>query len=337
MRYGIADLGVVSGVDDRDGAMALNARGQVVGGNGHAFLSTYGKTLDLGALPPSGDPMDGSDGVAYGINNRGVIVGCSGGFNAVFGTGLANERAFTAGNGGLRELTKNPGLMIPYAINDSGQIAGVDQFRGFFFSRNTLIALGTFSHVPNGNRSTARSLNAKGQVVGWSTVGTLPVAKFGQLATHAFLWQRRGKSGRMRDLGTLPGWVSSYAYKINQQSEIVGSVSDAGGDTDGFERASRTVAFLWRGGKMTSLGTLPGSKNSEAFGINDSTAVVGTSDARAFLWTRGRMLDLNACLPTASGWTLEEARAINNKGQIVGSGKLRGQEHMFLLTPIARS
>ena len=46
------------------------------------------------------------------------------------------------------------------------------------------------------------------------------------------------------------------------------------------------------------------------------------------------MRDLNAFLPAGSGWTLKEARAINNRGQIIGSGKLHEQEHMFLLTPV---
>ena len=127
----------------------------------------------------------------------------------------------------------------------------------------------------------------------------------------------------MRDLGILPGWVNSYAYGINRRGEIAGMISNA----------SYSRAFLWRKDKMISLGTLPGCKNSEALGINDSTGVIGTSDNRAFLWKWGKMLDLNTCLPSGSGWTLEEARAINSKGQIIGSGKLSGQEHMFLLTP----
>ena len=49
------------------------------------------------------------------------------------------------------------------------------------------------------------------------------------------------------------------------------------------------------------------------------------------------MRDLNATLPADSGWTLEKAKAINNRGQIIGSGTLNGQAHMFLLTPSARS
>ena len=130
--------------------------------------------------------------------------------------------------------------------------------------------------------------------------------------------------------------MNSYAYGINRRGGVAGNVSDAGSDTNGVYSNSRAKAFLWRKGKMVGLGTLPGSKNSAAFGINDSTAIVGTSGDRAFLWTRGKMLDLNACLPSGSGWMLEEARAINNKGQIVGSGKLSGQTHMFLLTPSTR-
>ncbi len=331
--YRITDLGSIEGASDEVGAMAINDRGQVAGGNGHAFLWTNG-IRDLGTLRPQ-EYEDSTFAVANDVNNQGVLVGCSGSFKAVFGTGLETARGIVVKNNHLQQFSGYNVSFIPYAINDAGQIAGLNAFRGFFYAQGKMIPIGTFSHVPNGNRSTARGLNSRGQVVGWSTVGYLPVAKFDQLATHAFLWQRHGKSGRMRDLGTLPGWVSSYAYKINRQSEIVGSVSDAGGDTDGFERASRTAAFLWRSGKMVSLGTLPGSKNSAAFGINDSTEIAGTSDARAFLWTQGKILDLNACLPAASGWTLEEARAINNKGQIVGNGKLNGQEHMFLLTPTA--
>lgn len=323
-------------MDYRDGPMALNEQGQVVGGyNDHAFLWTDGKRTDLGALPVrEGDGLDDTLSVAYGINNRGVVVGSSGSFRPVFMSGLQVARGFITEKSGMHQLTSD-GSFFPYAINDAGQIAGLYAYRGFFYAGGKLIPLGTLSHVPNGNRSTARSLNAQGQVVGWSTVGSLPVAKFGQLASHAFLWQRHGKSGRMHDLGTLPGWVNSYAYGINDRGEVIGSVSGETSYTGGVDPSVHTAAFLWREGKIVNLGTLSGSKNSTAFGINDSTQIVGTSDNRAFVWRQGKMLDLNACLPSGSGWTLEEARTINNKGQIVGSGKMNGQEHMFLLTPTA--
>jgi probable HAF family extracellular repeat protein len=45
------------------------------------------------------------------------------------------------------------------------------------------------------------------------------------------------------------------------------------------------------------------------------------------------MADLNSLIPAGSGWVLTGANAINNRGQIVGSGVLNGQTQAFLLTP----
>ena len=53
----------------------------------------------------------------------------------------------------------------------------------------------------------------------------------------------------------------------------------------------------------------------------------------AFLYSNGTMTDLNALIP--SGWTLEQANAINDAGQIVGYGyNPQGQQDAFLLTPV---
>ena len=60
---------------------------------------------------------------------------------------------------------------------------------------------------------------------------------------------------------------------------------------------------------MQNLGALPGYENSEAYDINDSGAVVGSSNgsrgSRAFVWTaKGGMRDLNQpdmIHPTAAG------------------------------------
>ena len=46
------------------------------------------------------------------------------------------------------------------------------------------------------------------------------------------------------------------------------------------------------------------------------------------------MQDLNNLISSNCGWTLEDAVAINNKGQIVGYGiNPSGQTDVFLLTP----
>jgi probable HAF family extracellular repeat protein len=77
-----------------------------------------------------------------------------------------------------------------------------------------------------------------------------------------------------------------------------------------------------------------------AYGINDRDQVVGAANVaddgahlHAFLWENGVLLDLNTLLPEKSGWTLEEARDINNRGQICGTGVLNGRREAFLLTP----
>ena len=46
------------------------------------------------------------------------------------------------------------------------------------------------------------------------------------------------------------------------------------------------------------------------------------------------MVNLNDRIDPNLGWTLLEARSLNDLGQIVGSGLIGGQEHAFLMTPV---
>jgi probable HAF family extracellular repeat protein len=63
---------------------------------------------------------------------------------------------------------------------------------------------------------------------------------------------------------------------------------------------------------------------------------VGSFDSSPFLWTKQKgMQDLNNLIPPKSGWVLEYAASINNRGQITGSGTINGETHAFLLTPIS--
>jgi probable HAF family extracellular repeat protein len=45
------------------------------------------------------------------------------------------------------------------------------------------------------------------------------------------------------------------------------------------------------------------------------------------------MQDLNSLIPAGSGWVLNDAYGINERGQIVGDGTINGQSLAFLLTP----
>jgi probable HAF family extracellular repeat protein len=91
---------------------------------------------------------------------------------------------------------------------------------------------------------------------------------------------------------------------------------------------------------MHDLGTL-GGPLARALDVNNLGQVVGISNTasdsrtRAFLFSDGKMIDLNSVpVVKKTGWFLDNAFAINNSGQIAGSGTIRGVTHAFLLTPV---
>ncbi|WP_221054536.1 VPLPA-CTERM sorting domain-containing protein [Methylomonas koyamae] len=150
-------------------------------------------------------------------------------------------------------------------------------------------------------------------------------ATAGNAAYHALLYS----NGAMQDLGTLGGSYTRPAG-INASGQVVGYAYTAG---------DATHAFLYSNGAMQDLGTLGGTY-SAASGINASGQVVGNAytagDAaasHAFLYSNGVMTDLNTLIAANSGWTLQLAAAINDQGQIVGSGiNAQSKIHAFLLT-----
>ena len=88
---------------------------------------------------------------------------------------------------------------------------------------------------------------------------------------------------------------------------------------------------------ITDLGALGGA-TSYANGINDAGQVVGQSNGHAFLFINGKLTDLNSLIPASSGWNLWIANAINNKGQIIGTGtNPNGATRAFLLTPVSEA
>src|SRR5215207_401119 len=131
----------------------------------------------------------------------------------------------------------------------------------------------------------------------------------------------------IKDLGTLGGTSSfsssTLANDINDSSQIVGRSITSSGSSH---------AFLYSGGQMKDLGTLPGDIKSGAADINDSGQILGYSltssgGLRTFLYSGGQMKDFSML----SGGTDVVARSINNTGQIVGeSNSNSGSQHAFL-------
>jgi len=305
--YSITDLGSLGG--NYTNAYGINNGGQVVGfdmtkGKIHAFLYSGGIMSDLGTL-------GGTYSEAKGISNNGQIVGVS---NVI---GDATYHAFMYSGSIISDLGTLSGASNSYAygINNSGQIVGVSDPHAFFYSGGVMSDLGTLG----GTHSIAYGINNSGQIAGYSDIA-------GNVASHAFLYS----GGIMNDLGTLGG-AYSYAYSINDSGHVVGwsQTSDAAHH-----------AFLYSGGGMSDLGTLGGSASS-ALGINASGQVVGFSDVagdaiyHAFIYNGGIMTDLNTLLVSNdAAWILYKATAINDAGQITGTGITNGHTHAFLLSPI---
>jgi probable HAF family extracellular repeat protein len=140
-----------------------------------------------------------------------------------------------------------------------------------------------------------------------------------------FVW----KNGTMTKLGTLGGpW--SEAYAINNNGQVTGLAYTKDGNAHAYIATAN--------GRLKDLGTFAGQFSTTwGFAINDSGVVVGQSTFQstyhAFVYSGGKIKDLNRLIPAKSGWVLIEARGINSAGQITGTGMHKGQEHAFLLTP----
>src|SRR5208282_618909 len=99
----------------------------------------------------------------------------------------------------------------------------------------------------------------------------------------------------------------SRARAVNDLGQVVGAASDR---TASGHRAFRTAPDRPIDPATDDLGTL-GGENSDAWGINNRGDVGGEAEipsdpvrpaTHAFLFTDGRMIDLNLCVDLASGW-----------------------------------
>lgn len=320
-------------------AQAVNASGTVVGSaeNGtpdlvlgitefEAVLWRNNQITNLGTL-------GGSEGVALDINDRGQIVGFSA--NAVpdpvsmFGF-ATQTRPFVWKNGVMRDLdTLGSTDGVAFMENKSGQIAGQFYVPGttnvdsIFWDENGNPAdMGTLGGT-NANCPSCGPwfINNRGQVVGNSTLA-------GDASHHGFVWGQR----KLTDLGTLGG-DNSEANWINGSGVVVGRADVPGSLTH--------HGFVWKHGVMTDLGVIGGDACSTAYAVNSSGVIVGDAGicfvgGRAWLSENGGpMVDLNDLALPGSGLHLQDARLINDRGEIVCTGVLsNGNQHAVLLIPV---
>jgi probable HAF family extracellular repeat protein len=184
--------------------------------------------------------------------------------------------------------------------------------------------LGILGYPLNFGYSESYAINAAGVVTGYA-YATL----FGP--DHAWRYD-----GMQTDI-TPPGqFTFARGTGINTGGTICGILILAGGGSSGFEAATYTSAGGW-----AQLGVLPGTTESEAWGINDSGLVVGRSfdasipDYRGFVYAAGVMTDLSHGIPGAPAAPIVEALSVNASGQIVANADDGLAPTGLLLTPVA--
>jgi probable HAF family extracellular repeat protein len=218
-------------------AYQINNRGQIVGLAENTITDSTCPASYLQAKPVvwqhggvqelptfAGDP----DGFGYGINDRGQIVGATGGCNESVPFSSNHAVLWPDGpSGSVIDLGNFGGstLNIAFDINTRGQIvgqAGVPggvNFHAFLWQKSVMTDLGT---LPGDVQSWANIINNKNQIVGTS---------FDPNGNgRAFVWQ----NAAMIDLNTLiPADSPLYldeAFGINDRGQITGFGHLANGD-----------------------------------------------------------------------------------------------------------
>ena len=279
------------------------------------------------------------------------VIGSSG---VVAGITELHHAVLWSRKSGVEELSVPEGFNYtePVAITKTGAVL-IDAFdakghkRGAFaWVDHSLMALA-------GNQTWARGVDAAGTIVGeWVPEG--------RTATDAVYW----KDSVPHSLGLCCGGMLKG---VNEQGDMIGDTYDDRGHYHAFswsptsgqriidpaDAYSSAVAINSAGHILLQVGSeayfddtrqlqhLDLSKKfyNSVQAMNDCDVVVGaygpdSEHYRAFLWSQTQgFRDLDSFVSSASGWELQSAAAIDNRGEIVGSGALRGDDRGFLLIP----
>jgi len=322
-RYSVNVVGVAGST-----AVDINNYGQVIGnvldssGNPHAFVYSSGSLTNLGGF-------GGGITSAYAINDSGVIVGYA-------NNSAGFDRAFRYAGGSMADLgTLGGDRSAAYGINAAGRIVGGAStgtegddvlFHAFVYSGGVMTSIGT---LPNGDSSSAHAINKAGVITGTSAISTDDPPEH---PYHAFI----DHDGVFTDLGTLGGLYSS-GEAINDNGWVAGQASTA---VDYGIGHFVPHGYVYHDGAMVDLASFGNMFSaSDAQDVNNLNQVVGwaesLTDVRAFLFQAGTLTDLNALIDPASGWTLQDAHAINDKQQIAATGCRAGECYALRLDLIS--
>lgn len=326
-------------------------------GGGGGTATSVAASYRVVAIPA----LSGNTNSAAKVNSAGQVVGTYGPAGA--------ERAFywDSSNGAISmHNSGNPADSTSFGlgINSRGEVSGVvnlpssDQSRGFYALQS---GGGFIDPGADKKYSSANAINSNRLIAG--TNGS----SFDQ--RYPVLFNANSQSVEPIIIGG-SGSRTGECMDVNESSDIVGWVNDAGRDVGFFRQSGGTAqmivspnageslrlnalndarnacgrrgqqaAYMAAGSPPTVIGGLTGSTFSEAFDISTGNIVVGYSNNgtldRAFAWTQAQgMINLQTRLDSSgSGWTLQRANGISSDGRICGVGTLNGATRAFMLVP----
>ena len=301
--YGIkSDLGTLGGPNSDVQWPVKNDDGLVAGWSETADLNPLGESWSCSAFTPTGNPtghvcvgfawqwgvmtalptLGGYNGFAAGANSRGQIAGWA---ETSYRDPTCDNKqhqflqflpvVYGPAHGKVQQLATFPGDPdgAATAINAKGDVVGIsgtcDVAVGAFSAKHALLwhngRITDLGNLGGQGWNTPMAINDRGDIVGFSDLsgdvsGGVLTPNF-----HAFIWTR--ETGRMKDIGVLPGDDTSEALDINDRGQVVGI------SIPSFH------AFIYENEKMTDLNALIPSDSPlvllEGGGINSRGEITG--------------------------------------------------------------
>jgi probable HAF family extracellular repeat protein len=250
-----------------------------------------------------------ANSAATDINNHGVVVG-----NYPFSA--TSTHAFLNRGKGLVDLGTLRGTASDaVAINDKCQVLGhwttaAGQKRGFIYYRGERRDIGV---IPGSTFTFYTDINDAGFITANGFLAATPGGP------HSFL---RAPDGTLRDIGSLP-FVNpvTNAFALNHRNQITGESGPL------LLPGLPLRAFIWAKGVMRDLGDF-GTEPNAGLAINDRGQITGFAAVPggnfphaqvAFLYSNGRLIDIDGRRATATRAPFSTGTGINIYGHIVGS------------------
>jgi len=280
----------------------INASQVIVGTSEEGRAALWSKRDGLReAEVPSG--FTNSEGV--GLNDHGFAIGIA------INRRTTQRQGFTFSDGKVTLLSGAHSR--PFAVNNSGQIAGESQVAGA--TKSAAVIWDGAKVTPLGDccASVAHGIDNRGLVMGNI------YDKSGRY--QAFVWD---ETHGLRRIG--PNDSFSATLAMNQAGEILLQVYPSD-------------LVLYQGGETKRLALSDKRPAAHPRAINSCDVIVGDygpfGDAnRAFVWSEAQgFRDLNDLIAPHPGWILQAATAIDEAGEIVGWAEHNHEDAGFLLIP----